>query len=89
MGDSLAQDGGEGWRMPWSEMAKMWQRMRFVLDAEGELFTVTALRECYGISRLAGHESLSILPSGKTDPASGPPLPPTPSSLRQAWLVSS
>jgi hypothetical protein len=29
--------------MPWSETTKMQERMRFVLDAEGELFTMTEL----------------------------------------------
>jgi hypothetical protein len=27
--------------MPWSETTKMWEWMRLVLDAEGELFTMT------------------------------------------------
>jgi hypothetical protein len=37
--------------MPWSETTKMRERMRLVLDAEGDLFTMTELCERYGISR--------------------------------------
>jgi len=44
--------------MPWSETTKMQERMRFVLDAEGELFTMTELCERYGISRMTGHKWL-------------------------------
>src|SRR6266536_6433543 len=44
--------------MPWSETTKMRERMRFVLDAEGELFTMTELCERYGISRMTGHKWL-------------------------------
>ena len=38
--------------MPWSEKTKMRERKRFVLDAEGELFTMTERCERYGISRM-------------------------------------
>jgi len=55
---SFAQDGGQGWGMPWSETTKMRERMRFVLDAEGELFSMTELCERYGISRMTGHKWL-------------------------------
>ena len=44
--------------MPWSETTKMRQRMRFVLDAEEELFTMTELCQRYGISRVTGHKWL-------------------------------
>jgi transposase-like protein len=44
--------------MPWSETTKIRERMRFVLDAEGELFTMTELCERYGISRMTGHKWL-------------------------------
>jgi putative transposase len=44
--------------MPWSETTKMRERMRFVVDAEGELFTMTELCERYGISRMTGHKWL-------------------------------
>lgn len=44
--------------MPWSETTKMRERMRFVLDAEGDLFTMTELCELYGISRMTGHKWL-------------------------------
>jgi putative transposase len=40
--------------MPWSETTKMRERMRFVVDVEGELFTMTQLCERYGISRMTG-----------------------------------
>jgi transposase len=42
--------------MPWSETTKMRERMKFVVDAEGELFTMTELCERYGISRMTGHK---------------------------------
>jgi putative transposase len=45
--------------MPWIETAKMRERMRLVLDAEGDLFTMTELCERYGISRMTGHKWLS------------------------------
>jgi transposase InsO family protein len=44
--------------MPWSETTKMRERMRFVLDAEEGLFTMTELCERYGISRVTGHKLL-------------------------------
>lgn len=44
--------------MPWSETTKMRERMRFVLDAEEELFTMTELCVRYGISRVTGHKWL-------------------------------
>jgi transposase InsO family protein len=44
--------------MPWSETTKMRERMRFVLDAEEELFTMTELCQRYGISRVTGHKWL-------------------------------
>ena len=44
--------------MPWSETTKMRERMRFVLDAEEGLFTMTELCERYGISRVTGHKWL-------------------------------
>jgi hypothetical protein len=44
--------------MSWSETTKMRERMRFVVDAEGELFTMTELCERYGISRMMGHKWL-------------------------------
>jgi len=47
---------GEEVRDAWSETTKMRERMRFVLDAEGELFTMTELCERYGISRMTGHK---------------------------------
>ena len=46
----------EGPRMPWSETTKMRERMRFVLDAEEDLFSMTELCERYGISRVTGHK---------------------------------
>src|ERR1700693_80462 len=49
---------GEEVRDAWSETTKMRERMRFVLDAEGELFTMTELCERYGISRMTGHKWL-------------------------------
>ncbi len=44
--------------MPWSETTKMRERMRFVLDAEEELFTMTELCQRFGISRVTGHKWL-------------------------------
>jgi transposase InsO family protein len=44
--------------MPWSETTKMRERMRFVVDAEGDLYTMTELCERYGISRMTGHKWL-------------------------------
>ena len=44
--------------MPWIETAKMRERMRLVLDAEGDLFTMTELCERYGISRTTEHRWL-------------------------------
>ncbi len=44
--------------MPWSETTKMRERMRFVLDAEEELFTMTELCQRYGISRVTGNKWL-------------------------------
>ena len=44
--------------MPWSETTKMRERMRFVLDAEEDLFTMTELCHRYGISRVTGHKWL-------------------------------
>lgn len=44
--------------MAWSETTKMRERMRFVLDAEEDLFTMTELCERYGISRVTGHKWL-------------------------------
>ncbi len=44
--------------MPWSETTKMRERMRFVLDAEESLFTMTELCQRYGISRVTGHKWL-------------------------------
>ncbi len=43
---------GGGIPMPWSETTKMRERMRFVLDAEKDMFTMTELCERYGISRV-------------------------------------
>lgn len=45
--------------MPWSETTKMRERMRFVLDAEEDLFTMTELCRRYGISRVTGYEWLN------------------------------
>lgn len=45
--------------MPWSETTKMRERMRFVLDGEEGLFTMTELCERYGISRMTGHKWLN------------------------------
>jgi putative transposase len=42
--------------MPWSETTKMRERMRFVVDAEEDLFSMTELCERYGISRVTGHK---------------------------------
>jgi transposase-like protein len=42
--------------MPWSETTKMRKRMRFVVDAKGELFAMTELCERYGVSRMTGHK---------------------------------
>src|SRR5215813_10652792 len=50
--------GGGGPRMPWSETTKMQERMRFVLDAQEELFSMTELCGRYGISRVTGHKWL-------------------------------
>lgn len=44
--------------MPWSETTKMRERMRFVLDAEEDLFTMTELCRRFGISRVTGHKWL-------------------------------
>ena len=44
--------------MPWSETTKMRERMRFVLDAEEDPFTMTELCERYGISRMTGQKWL-------------------------------
>src|SRR5262249_34010360 len=44
--------------MPWSETTKMQERMRFVLDAQEELFSMTELCGRYGISRVTGHKWL-------------------------------
>ena len=44
--------------MPWSETTKMRERMRFVLDVEEDLYTMTELCERYGISRVTGHKWL-------------------------------
>ena len=44
--------------MAWSEATKMRERMRFVVDAEGDLYTMTELCERYGISRMTGHKWL-------------------------------
>src|SRR6266508_4930206 len=46
----------EGPRMPWSETTTMLERMRFVVDAEEDLFSMTELCERYGISRVTGHK---------------------------------
>lgn len=50
--------------MPWSETTKMRERMRFVLDAEEELFSMTELCERYGISRVTGHKWLKRFREG-------------------------
>ncbi len=42
--------------MPWSETTKMRERMRFVVDVEEDLFSMTELCERYGISRVTGHK---------------------------------
>ncbi len=44
--------------MPWSETTKMQERMRFVVDAEEELFSMTELCQRYGISRVTGYKWL-------------------------------
>jgi putative transposase len=44
--------------MPWSETTKMQERMRFVLDAQEGLFSMTELCGSYGISRVTGHKWL-------------------------------
>ena len=53
--------------MPWSETTKMRERMRLVLDAEGELFTMTELCERYGISRMTRHKHLAIMGDDRPD----------------------
>jgi transposase InsO family protein len=50
--------------MPWSETTKMRERMRFVLDAEEEFFTMTELCQRYGISRVTGHKWLKRFRAG-------------------------
>jgi transposase InsO family protein len=44
--------------MPWSETTKMQERMRFVVDTEEELFSMTELCQRYGISRVTGYKWL-------------------------------
>jgi putative transposase len=44
--------------MPWSETTKIREGMLFVVDAEGELFTMTELCERYGIRQMTGHKWL-------------------------------
>jgi len=44
--------------MPWSETTKMQERVRFVVDAEEELFSMTELCQRYGISRVTGYKWL-------------------------------
>jgi putative transposase len=45
--------------MPWSEMSPMDQRLRFIADAEKQLFTVTELCRRYGVSRRTGYKWLA------------------------------
>jgi putative transposase len=42
--------------MPWSETTKMRERVRFIGDLEGELFSKTELCQRYGISRMTGYK---------------------------------
>ena len=42
--------------MPWSETTKMRERVRFVGDLEGELFSMSELCQRYGISRMTGYK---------------------------------
>ena len=42
--------------MPWSETTKMRERVRFIVDLERELFSMTELCQRYGISRETGYK---------------------------------
>ena len=42
--------------MPWTETAPMKERMRFVTDWEGDLYSMVELCERYGVSRKTGYK---------------------------------
>ena len=58
---------GGGPPMPWRDTTKMLERMRFVVDAEKDLFTMTELCGRYGISRVTGHKWIGRFREGGLD----------------------
>jgi putative transposase len=42
--------------MPWKETTEVKERMRFVIDFEGRLFSMAELCQRYGVSRKTGYK---------------------------------
>jgi len=62
--------------MPWSETTPMKERVRFIADFEGGLFTLSELCQRYGISRKTGYKWIERFeaegPKGLTDRSRAP-----------------